>query len=134
MDSSKDIKKQQAIVTTQNPNNIKEEYKVAVSFFVFAEKNKHIAYCPSLDLSTSGDSFNDTVSNFYEALQLHIECCAMCNTLQDDLLAHGWTLKEKKITPPSFESLMKKKEMQNLMESDIDFERIVVPTKIPAFA
>lgn len=130
----KEIKKQQAVVTAHNPKNLNEEYRVGVSFFIFTKEGKHIAYCPSLDLSTSGDTFNDTIGNFYETLQLHIECCAMCNTLHEDLVAHGWSLDKKRITPPSFEDLMKKEEMKSLMDSDADFERLVVPARIPALA
>lgn len=129
-----DIKKEQAVITAHNPKDLKEEYKVAVSFFLFTKNGRHIAYCPSLDLSTSGDSFNDTIGNFYEALQLHIECCAMCDTLHDDLLAHGWSLDKNGVTPPSFESLMEKEEMKDLLESETNFERVVVPAMIPAFA
>lgn len=128
------MQKEQAVITARNPVDIKEEYKISVSFFIFEKNNTLIAYCPSLDISTSGNTYNDVIGNFYEALQLHIECCAMCNTLHEDLVSHGWSLSKKGIIPPSFKSLMKKDEMKNLMESDIDFERIVIPAKIPAFA
>lgn len=134
MEKNDNIKSGKAVLTIQNPKNIKEEYNVSLSFFVFERDGKYIAYCPSLDLSSSGDSFNEAVSSFYEALQLYFECCSMYNTLHEDLLAHGWTFKNKDIVPPSFESMMQKEELKALMNSTANFERIVTPTKIPAFA
>lgn len=74
------------------------------------------------------------VGNFYEMLQLHIECCVESGTLHDDLLAHGWKMRKRDIVPPTFSVLMKKPEMKKLMTGNIDFEKVVVPARIPAFA
>lgn len=131
MEKTKYRREKMDVLTAQNPTDKKEEYHCSVCFFVFCEDKRHIAYCPSLDLSTSGDTFNEAVSNFYEVLQLYMECGAENNTLYDDLIAHGWTIKKKGLTPPSFKSLMVKAEVKKLMDSDISFERIVSPTRIP---
>lgn len=66
-----------------------KEYRFKIEFLVFQEDGTYIAYCPALDISSSGESFNEAVGNFYEMFQLHIECCIENNTLHDDLLAHG---------------------------------------------
>ena len=51
------------------------------------------AYCPSLDLATTGTDFQDAVKNFYECLQLHVECCMKMGTFEEDLKEHGWKVK-----------------------------------------
>jgi predicted RNase H-like HicB family nuclease len=113
-------------------NNDNVEYKFNIEFYVFMENSEYIAYCPSLDISTSGATFNEAVGNFHEMFQLHIECCLQSNTLHDDLTAHGWTLMKQSIKPPTFMALMKKPEMQKLMQGSIGFEKIVTPARIPA--
>lgn len=110
------------------------EYRFSLELYVFQENDSFIAYCPALDLSTSADSFNEAVSNFYESLQLYIECCLDNGTLQEDLAAHGWKLKKNTLVPPSFSSLLRKPEMRKLMDSHLNFERIVTPARIPAIA
>jgi len=55
--------------------------KLSVDFYVYEEGNLHIAYCPALDLTTTGTDFNDAVSQFHEALQLYVECCVDEGTL-----------------------------------------------------
>lgn len=133
MERAKYKGKKEIVLTAQNPINKKAECRCSVCFFVFCENKRHIAYCPSLDLSTSGDTFNEAVGNFYEALQLYIECGVENNTLHDDLTAHGWTFKKEKITPPPFKKLMVKAEVKKLMDGDIGFEKIVAPTRMPTF-
>jgi predicted RNase H-like HicB family nuclease len=108
------------------------EYKFNIEFYVFTENGEYISYCPSLDLSTSGATFNDAVSNFHEMFQLYLECCIENNTLHDDLLSHGWVLQKQTIKPPTFMTLLKKPEMQRLIEGNIGYEKIVTPARIPA--
>ena len=119
------------ILKTSAKDNAATEYRFQLEFYIFQENEVYIAYCPSLDISTSGDTFNDAVSNFYEMFQLHIECCIESGTLYDDLLAHGWKLKKKAIQPPTLLSMLKKPEMKKLFSSNISFERVVAPARIP---
>ncbi len=105
------------------------EYRFSLGFYVFKERENFIAYCPSLDLSTSGNNFNEAVANFYECFQLYLECNIEDGTLYDDLVALGWKLQTNAIQPPTFANLMKKKEMKSLMGGDINFERIVTPAR-----
>lgn len=116
-------------------DNADTEYKFQIEFYVFRQEDgTYIAYCPALDISTCAETYNDTISDFYEMFQLHIECCVNSGTLNEDLLAHGWKVRKKSITPPSFSALMKKPEMKRLMESHVSFEKIVAPARIPVFA
>lgn len=78
------------ILRTSAKDNASMEYRFQLVFYVFQEDGVYIAYCPSLDISTSGKDFNGAVGNFYECFQLHVECCVESGTLHDDLSAHGW--------------------------------------------
>lgn len=122
------------ILKTSAKDNAANEYRFQLEFYVFPEDGAYIAYCPSLDISTSGDTFNEAVGNFYERFQLHVECCVKYGTLYDDLIAHGWKLRKKDILPPTFSALMKKPEMKKLMCGGLSFERVVTPARLPAFA
>ena len=61
-----------------------------IEFYIFRDGESYIAYCPSLDLSTCAETYNDAISSFYEAFQLYIECCVESGILHDDLAEHGW--------------------------------------------
>jgi predicted RNase H-like HicB family nuclease len=111
-----------------------EEYKFMIEFYVFKEGENYIAYCPSLDLSTSAKTFNEAPLNFYEMFQLYVESCVDSKTLQLDLLAHGWRMKKETIEAPKFMVLMRKPEMKKLMQAGIGYEKMVVPVSIPSFA
>ena len=120
------------ITVVSNTNNVQQsEYRFSLEFFVFQENGLQIAYCPSLDISTSGTTFNEAVGNFYEMFQLYIECCVENNTLHDDLLAHGWKVQRKQMLPPTFSVLMRKPEMKKLMKGNIGYEKVVAPARIP---
>lgn len=121
------------ILRTSATDETSNEYHFQLPFYVFQENGNYIAYCPSLDLSSSGETFNDSISNFYECFQLYVECCVDSGTLCDDLISHGWKMRQKSIMPPTFEILMKKPEMKKLMESSLNYERVVAPVRIPAF-
>ena len=82
------------ILKTSAKDNAANEYRFRLEFYVFQEDGVYIAYCPSLDISTSGDTFNGAVGNFYEMFQLHIECCVEHGTLLKDLAAHRWKVRK----------------------------------------
>ncbi len=111
--------KNRITVGSDTNNGQQSEYRFSLEFFVFQENGLQIAYCPSLDISTSGATFNEAVGNFYEMFQLYIECCVENNTLHDDLLAHGWKVQKKQMLPPTFSVLMRKPEMKKLMKGRI---------------
>lgn len=111
--------KNRITVGSDTNNGQQSEYRFSLEFFVFQENGLQIAYCPSLDISTSGATFNEAVGNFYEMFQLYIDCCVENNTLHDDLLAHGWKVQKKQMLPPTFSVLMRKPEMKKLMKGRI---------------
>lgn len=108
-----------------------EEYRFSLEFLVFQEEGLFIAYCPSLDLSTSGNSFNDAVGNFYEMFQLYLESCIETGTLMEDLVAHGWEATSDTIAPPSFSALVFKPEMKRIVDGHFGYEKVVTSARIP---
>lgn len=111
-----------------------EEYRFQIDFYLFREDAIYIAYCPALDLSSSGETHTEAISNFYEAFQLYVETCIEAGTLIQDLKQLGWEIKDASIQPPKFMFLMKKPEFSSLIESQTNYERIVshpLPVQIP---
>lgn len=109
-------------------------FRFDVDVYIFHEDGHLTAYCPSLDLATTGTDFQDTLKNFYECLQLHVDCCIKMGTLEEDLKEHGWKVNAKKITPPSFRTQLKNRQLSGLLQSNTNFERISAPIRISAQA
>ena len=76
------------ILKSSATDKTETEYHFSIEFYVFQENSSYIAYCPSLDISTCAESYNEAISAFYEMFQFHIECCIENGTLHEDLLAH----------------------------------------------
>ena len=110
----------------------RDHYKFAIEFYIFKEGGDYVAYCPSLDLTTTGEDYNDAIKNFYEMFRLYIETCVDHHTLETDLIAHGWKVRNESIKSPSFAFIMKKPEMKELMQGGIGFEKVVAPVSVPA--
>ena len=68
----------------------KYEYKVSVPVDIFREGDKFVAYCPILDLSTSGRTFEQAQDRFKEALDMFLEDLIEQGTLDEVLQSHGW--------------------------------------------
>ena len=66
------------------------EYQVAVPVNIFKEGDRFVAYCPVLDLSTSGRTFEQVQKRFQEALHMFIEDLVEQDTLDEVLRSHGW--------------------------------------------
>jgi len=115
-------------------HNTGNEYRFALEFYVFLQQGRYKAYCPSLDLSSSADSFNEAISNFYEAFQLYVETGIEMGTLRQDLAEHGCTIKEGSVLPPPYTVIFQKQEMKDLLRSETSYERMVTLARIPAFA
>lgn len=74
----------------QSTKNKKKNIDVNVSLFVYKEDGLYVAYCPSLDLVTTGHNPTDARANFKELLQIYFEECTRKGTLFEDLQKHGW--------------------------------------------
>lgn len=102
--------------------NRRHEFKI--QFYIFKSEGRYIAYCPALDMTSSGEDVNEAIKQFYEHFQLYVECCLEDNTLIDDLIDHGWRVEGVKFYQPTFNELMKKPDFRELMESDTEYERL----------
>lgn len=72
---------------------------------IFKEGNKYIAYSPSLDLSTCGDTIKQAKAHFQEAVDIFLKEVKEMGTLENVLLECGWEKKLKpqiKFTPPKY--------------------------------
>jgi len=56
----------------------------------FKEGDIFIAFTPSLDLSTCGETFEEAKKNFMEAVTLFFEECIKQGTLGKVLASYGW--------------------------------------------
>ncbi|MBR1766647.1 MAG: hypothetical protein IJ745_06390 [Bacteroidales bacterium] len=115
-------------------NRAAEEYRFFVEFYIFQEGERLIAYCPSLDISTSGEDYADATKNFFERFQIYIETCTELGTLWDDLKEHGWSVSEHRLSPPPFNKLVRKPEVSKLLGGNINYEKVSTPMRIPAMA
>jgi len=88
----------------KNIIKVDDKNKVIVlqlSVLVFQEGKYFVAYCPSLNLSSYGNSIKDAKKAFDEAMQDYIDYCMENNSLHEDLLKNGWKVVSDKIEPPS---------------------------------
>jgi len=118
-----------SVIETENGS----EHIFKIDFFVYEKDNIMLAYCPALDLCSSGETFNDAINNFYECFQLYIETSLEAGTLKEDLSAHGWKLTKVGIKPPKTISALKKPEVIKII-NDYPFTKVSVIATIPPLA
>ena len=109
-------------------------FRFNVDVYLFNEQGHMTVYCPSLDIATTGTDFQDAIKNFYECLQLYVECCLEMGTFEEDLKEHGWKVGEKKIVPPTFRTLLRRPQLSALMQSNTNYKRISAPIRIATLA
>jgi len=74
------------------------EFSLPVS--ILREGKKYIAYTPALDLSTSGDTFDQAKKRFDEIVHLFFEEIVKKNTVEEVLTELGWQRINTKWNPP----------------------------------
>lgn len=74
------------------------ELKLPVS--VLREGKKYVAYTPSLDLSTSGRSYEEVKRRFNEIVNIFFEELIKKGTLNEVLQDLGWKRAQTKWSPP----------------------------------
>ncbi|RYD54876.1 MAG: hypothetical protein EOP56_18075 [Sphingobacteriales bacterium] len=77
------------IIKTDGNDKVLE---LTLSVLVFQQGDFYVAYCPSLELSSYGETVQDAKEAFDEAMNSYIEDCHANGTLQQDLVQHGWKL------------------------------------------
>lgn len=66
------------------------KHRFNIQYYIYEADGMFIAYCPALDITSTGEDINDVVTQFYEHFQLYVECCIEDNTLIQDLQNHGF--------------------------------------------
>ena len=74
------------------------EFSLPVS--ILREGKKYIAYTPALDLSTSGNTFDQARKRFDEIVHLFFEEIMKENTTEEVLTELGWQKVNAKWNPP----------------------------------
>lgn len=88
-------------IKTDKFNNVIDLH---LNVLVFQEGNYYVAYCPSLNISSYGNSITDAKSGFDEVMKAYLEDCKDNGNLRDDLLKNGWTVtnnNNKIVEPPA---------------------------------
>lgn len=92
-------------IKTDDFNNAIE---LRLNVLVFQEGDYYVAFCPSLNLSSYGDSVDDAKTGFDEVMTSYLEEGKENGSLQDDLIKNGWTFNlenNKKAEPPAMVEL-----------------------------
>ncbi len=88
-------------IKTDNSDNILE---LQFNVLVFQEGEYFVAYCPSMQLSSYGNTIEEAKEGFDEVMDAYIENCKENNSLREDLLKIGWSIdmsNHSKAEPPS---------------------------------
>lgn len=92
-------------IKTDGLDNIIE---LQLNVLVFQQGNYFVALCPSLNLSSYGDSVEDAKVGFDEVMTSYLEDCKDNDSLREELLKNGWTFNiqnRKKAEPPAMVEL-----------------------------
>ena len=91
-----------------NTNELDSIIELQLNVLVFQQEDYYVAFCPSLNLSSYGDSIAEAKTGFDEVMQSYIEECEENGSLQEDLIKNGWTFNlqnHKKAEPPAMVEL-----------------------------
>lgn len=78
--------------------------ELQLNVLVFQQGDYFVAYCPSVNLSSYGDTIEDAKAGFDEVMEAYLEDCKENGSLHQDLIKNGWTLNiknHKKAEPPA---------------------------------
>lgn len=87
-------------ITTDGFENVLD---LQLNVLVFQQGDYYVALCPSLNLSSYGDSVEEAKKGFDEVMESYLEDCEENGSLREDLIKHGWQLNDKdqnKAEPP----------------------------------
>lgn len=68
--------------------------EVGVEVFLTKSEDYYVAVCPALNLSTFGETVEETKEAFHEVMELFIEDITERQMLEKALLDLGWTLRK----------------------------------------
>jgi hypothetical protein len=79
----------------------KMNFQASLPITFLREGDQFVAYTPALDLSTSGDSFEQVKKRFSEVVQIFFEECINMGTLDSVLSDLGWNKQNSEWNPPT---------------------------------
>lgn len=88
-------------IKTDEADNVIE---LRLNVLLFQQGDFYVAYCPSLNLSSYGDTVSDAKVGFDEVMEAYIEDTKENGSLKDDLARNGWTFNRqnfKMAEPPA---------------------------------
>lgn len=78
----------------------KVNFKTSLPVTFLREGDQFVAYTPALDLSTSGDTFEQAKRRFTEIVQIFLAECFSMGTLDGVLSDLGWKKENSEWNPP----------------------------------
>jgi len=78
----------------------KLNFQASLPVTILREGDQFVAYTHALDLSTSGDTFEQAQRRFVEAVQIFFEECFSMGTLDSVLIDLGWKKGKSQWNPP----------------------------------
>ncbi len=79
----------------------KVAFQASLPVTFLREGDQFVAYTPALDLSTSGDTFEQAKKRFSEIVEIFFEECLSMGTLDTVLSDLGWNKQNSEWNPPT---------------------------------
>lgn len=83
-----------------------ETLHASLEVVFFREAPYTIAYCPALDLSAAAANQKAVKAEFEQVFAEYAADCLQNNTLKEDLLAHGWQLRDDTYQAPTMTQML----------------------------
>ncbi len=105
---------------------------VKLSVVLFKENNIHIAYCPAVDVYGYGENDSEAKKSFEVSLAEFFRYAIEKNTLNAELTALGWKIKNGSvISPPDISTLLSKNNDFKAIFNTKPFRKIDTGVAIP---
>lgn len=107
----------------------KGRVNLSLEVYLFQEDGIDIAYCPALDISAVGDSVDNAKEEFEQILAEHLEWCVENDTLEADLINHGWKPKGQRnnyLAPKTTNMLIGNELLRDVVDNK-DYSKILLP-------
>ncbi|MBU6231756.1 MAG: hypothetical protein KGI45_02945 [Patescibacteria group bacterium] len=79
----------------------KVDFQASLPVTFLREDDQFVAYTPALDLSTSGDTFEQAKKRFGEVVHIFFDECLKMGTLESVLSDLGWKKQDHGWNPPT---------------------------------
>lgn len=81
-------------MNTENIKQYKKNISAEITIMLYQQGDYIMAYCPALDLSSYAKTEKDAIAAFKENLDIFLEYCEENDTLEQNLVACGWKLRQ----------------------------------------